>query len=72
MDTSLLYQVSFIFVTLIYAKHGGAVNITAYNFENIVRTETFSINAIDNCSLSDVNKTLVTSGALLYSKAGPI
>ena len=68
----MLYQVSFIFVTLIYAKQGGAVKINAYNFENILRTEIFSINAIDNCSLSDVNKALATSGALLYLEAGPI
>ena len=55
---------------LLVAKLSGTVNITAYNFENILSTTTFALKGSEKCDLSTVNQIIVEKGALVYTELG--
>ena len=55
---------------LLVAKLSGTVNITAYNFENILSSTTFALKGSKKCDLSTVNQIIVEKGALVYTELG--
>ena len=68
-DTDSKFGKIFVFCIVMGSLKSNKIEITAYNFENIVRTSRFSLWERDNCTQNQKHALVLSTGHVLYHES---